>query len=239
MAEASFIIVNGKRFDFKDDNARTSIGSCTELETDTKHCLVDAINEVNKRLSDHLYSPISISSFSITNPSGGKAELGSTVENISLKWVLNKTPITLTLNGESIEVSDRTATVSGTSATLTATDERDATANSSVSVKFLNGVYYGAAPAPTEINSEFLWTLTKELTTSKTKTFNITVDSEEYLWYAVPTRFGTCSFVVGGFAGGVPLVDTIAFTNPSGYQEDYYVYRSVNPGIGTKRVEVS
>ena len=50
MAETSFIIQNGKRLDLKDSTARKSIGSCSELETETKHCLVMAINELNQKV---------------------------------------------------------------------------------------------------------------------------------------------------------------------------------------------
>ena len=46
MAETSFIIDNGRRLYLKDASARKSIGSCSELQTDTKHCLVHAINEL-------------------------------------------------------------------------------------------------------------------------------------------------------------------------------------------------
>ena len=46
MAETSFIIQNGRRLNLKDSSARKSIGSCSNLQTETKHCLVDAINEL-------------------------------------------------------------------------------------------------------------------------------------------------------------------------------------------------
>lgn len=46
MSEASFVVVNGKQFSLQDENARRSIGDCGNLQTSTKHCLVDAINEL-------------------------------------------------------------------------------------------------------------------------------------------------------------------------------------------------
>lgn len=49
MAETSYIIQNGRRLNLKDASARKSIGSCDELQTDTKHCLVHAINELNQK----------------------------------------------------------------------------------------------------------------------------------------------------------------------------------------------
>lgn len=50
MAETSFIIQNGKRLDLKDSTARKQIGSCDELQTETKHCLVMAINELCQKV---------------------------------------------------------------------------------------------------------------------------------------------------------------------------------------------
>lgn len=50
MAETSYIIQNGRRLNLKDSTARKQIGSCDELQTDTKHCLVMAINELNQKV---------------------------------------------------------------------------------------------------------------------------------------------------------------------------------------------
>ena len=52
MAETSYIIQNGRRLNLKDASARKSIGSCDELETDVKHCLVHAINELNRKFDE-------------------------------------------------------------------------------------------------------------------------------------------------------------------------------------------
>ena len=50
MAETSYIIQNGRRLNLKDSTARKSIGSCDELQTETKHCLVMAINELCQKV---------------------------------------------------------------------------------------------------------------------------------------------------------------------------------------------
>lgn len=52
MAETSYIIENGRRIKLKDATARKSIGSCDGLKTETKHCLVDAINELCEKIGD-------------------------------------------------------------------------------------------------------------------------------------------------------------------------------------------
>ncbi len=52
MAETSYIIQNGRRLNLKDSTARKTIGSCDELETEVKHCLVHAINELNQKVCE-------------------------------------------------------------------------------------------------------------------------------------------------------------------------------------------
>ena len=52
MSEATYIIRNGERQNIKDAAARKSIGSCSNLETETKHCLVDAINELCRKVGE-------------------------------------------------------------------------------------------------------------------------------------------------------------------------------------------
>jgi len=52
MAETSYIIQNGRRVNLKDISARRSIGSCSDLQTSAKHCLVDAVNELCKRIGN-------------------------------------------------------------------------------------------------------------------------------------------------------------------------------------------
>lgn len=52
MGETSYIIQNGRRLNLKDSTARKSIGSCDELQTETKHCLVMAINELCQKVGE-------------------------------------------------------------------------------------------------------------------------------------------------------------------------------------------
>ena len=52
MAETSYIIQNGRRLNLKDSVARKSIGSCDELQTETKHCLVMAVNELCQKVEE-------------------------------------------------------------------------------------------------------------------------------------------------------------------------------------------
>lgn len=201
------------------------------------------IEEIKKDIADILYKEISITAFS-ASPSS--AEIGSTVDTVNFVWSFNKVPVTVTLDGEEQPIGEGgRATYTGPGLksnkiwTLAAMDERAAKAEASASLSFLNGVYYGVKAAPGTYDSVFILGLTKELRSSKLTSINVNAGSGQYIYYCVPTRFGTCSFTVGGFSGGFSLVDTIAFTNASGHTENYYIYKSDNAGLGSTKVTIA
>ena len=204
------------------------------------------LSDLEKNVDDLIYEEITITSFS-ASPS--IAEIGSTVSSVVLSWSVNKTPKALTLDGSTIGANNSSKTVTGAFTTnktwtLKATDEREAAATKTVTLAFLNGIYYGVALEPTNYDSTFLLNgldagLNKTLKNSKLTSFSVTAAGDEYIYYCLPKRMGTCSFKVGGFDGGFSLVDTISFTNASGYTEDYYIYRSDNTGLGQTSVTVS
>ncbi len=204
----------------------------------TQTAATDRLAVVEQKLEDLMYEPIAITSF--TNDVN-TAEMGSTVNSVKLSWAFNKQPVTLTLDGMVIE-NPGAGLVSGNALTasktwiLAATDERGATATKTTTLSFLNGVYYGAGMDPLE---EGLVELTKALTNSRKRTFTVNATAGEYIWYALPVRLGQCTFKVGGFEGGFDLVATEDFTNPSGYTEQYYIYRSAKDNLGQTTVEVS
>lgn len=188
------------------------------------------------------YKPITINSF--TNDKN-TLEIGTKVTEITLNWTLSKNPKTMTIDSESITpVSTRTKTYSGQNITtnktytLKVTDEKDATATKTTSISFVNGVYWGAKAAPSNYDSAFILGLSKALQGSKGKTFTVDAAAGQHIFYAVQSRYGTCTFNVGGFDGGFTKVATIEFTNSSGYTESYDIYKSVNAGLGNTTVTV-
>ena len=188
------------------------------------------------------YVPIAINSF--TNNKNVQ-EMGVTITDVLLSWKLNKTPTTLTLDGEPLGTSDTSKQLTEQNITtnktwtLKATDSKDAEATKSTSITFYNGVYWGAKEAPSAIDSAFILTLTKGLQGNKTKTFTVAAAANQYIYYAVPSRDGEVSFNVGGFDGGFTKVQTLEFTNASGYSENYDVYRSDNASLGNTTVKCS
>jgi hypothetical protein len=49
---------------------------------------------------------------------------------------------------------------------------------------------------------------------------------------------GTSTFKANGFNGGFNSAKIVPFTNSSGYEEDYYVYRSVESGLGSGEIQI-
>lgn len=187
------------------------------------------------------YKEIDIINF-MTSPT--TFEKGSTVSSVTLSWLLNKTPVEQKLDSEIIDVSARIKTLTGLSLnsdktyTLTAKDEKGATDTATVTIRFYNGVYYGVAENQNEYSNEFIRNLPKSLQGSKSKTFTVTAGAGQYIYYAVPTSYGDCSFTVGGFEGGFSKVSTLYFTNESGYSENYDIYMSDNANLGNTTVTV-
>ena len=176
-------------------------------------------------LDDLLYTAIQITSF--TN-NVNTVEMGSTVDTVVLNWNYNKTPEELTLDGQGIDASLKTKTI----------DERDAEATRTTAITFLNGVYWGVGADQSSFDSAFILGLTKGLQSSKVKTFTVNAGASQHIYYAIPTRYGTPAFKVGGFEGGFAKAATIDFTNASGYMESYDIWKSDNAGLGNTTVEV-
>lgn len=211
-----------------------------ELDQGTK-TLPDALNELNRDLQ---YIPIEILTFSNNI---GVAEKGSALNELTLKWQLNKDPETILMNGQvradlktlrSLTLKDMALTADKTFM-LQVTDEKGKTAQKNTSVVFQNGVYYGVSEIPEEVNNTFVLSLSRSLQGSRTKIFSTTSTEGQYVWYAFPSRYGTPVFNVGGFDGGFTKAASISFTNASGYTEEYAVYRSDNSNLGTKTIKVT
>ena len=198
----------------------------------------DRLNNIERALDSLLYKAITISSFNITK---SVAEFGETLSNITLSWSFSKLPTYQRLDGVELDLSLRSLVVEGpiTSNKTFKIETSDGKTNvsRSVSISFLNGRYYGSRTEGT-YNSEFILSLNKQLATSKNTTFTTNCGDSQYIYFAIPSRFGTPTFSVGGFVGGFIKAATIDFTNFYGYTEKYDIYRSNNPSLGNKTVTV-
>ena len=204
------------------------------------------MNEIEDKLKAHqealdelLYVPLTIN---LTSNTQTALEIGTTINSVVFNWSYNKDVISQKFNNQDLEASLRSYTYnlpfnSNQSFKLEANDGKG-DFNKSISFNFLNGRYCGVSSSNI-YDSDFIKTLSKELSSSKGKTFTVDCGEGQFIFYCVPTRFGNCSFKVGGFEGGFNKVNTIEFTNASGYVESYDIYKSTNSNLGNTTVVVS
>lgn len=208
----------------------------------------DFTDEYRKTVDDLAYTAIAFMSASATNSSN---EIGSTVKDTVVTWSLNKEPesVTIKFGSEPVEDLDRSVRsksysgktiTSNTNIVISAVDERDAKAVRTVSITFQPRAYWGVVPNKESYeNADILGLSGNALTSSRARTINVNAGADEYILYAIPSSFGTPTFRINGFEGGFVKVETINFTNASGYSQNYDIYKSVNPNLGNTQVVIS
>lgn len=236
----------------------TGIDDKGNITLDASKIPYDDTQSVGDVLADLKYVAVGINSVS---NSVGTVEMGTKVRTVTISWTFNKAVIKgaqlnkADLTADELKAGKKTynypapaegstaadpALVTDTAFTLTATDNRGATATKSTSIYFRNGKYYGVGkPANADaIDNAFLLGMTKNLTDNFRGSFTVNATDGNYIFFAFPSRFGTPKFVVGGFEGGFAKVKTFDFTNASGYTESYDVYQSGNANLGDTTVVV-
>ncbi|HJB29738.1 MAG TPA: hypothetical protein IAA06_13240 [Candidatus Blautia faecavium] len=208
----------------------------------------DFSDEYKKIVDDLNYTKIAVNTMTATNSSN---EIGATVTETTVSWTLNKIPKTLKIKfgdeaEETLETSATSKSYTGKSITanttikLTATDERDATATKSATIGFQPKIYWGTADSKEAYTSEDILALEgSALASSKSKTFTVNADAGKHILFVSPSSFGTPSFNVGGFDGGFTKAGTVSHQNAQGYEQNYDVWKSVQPGLGRTTVKVS
>lgn len=232
---------NGNWFIGEEDTGKPSRGDGVE------EGITDRVETLEDKVAQLLYVAPAINSF--TNNVGTK-EKGATVTSVTFNWTLNKPMTKVEFNGtEEADAEGTTGTktlteqsiTSDTNFTLKVTDEKNATATKTTSIVFRNGLYTGVSSVTedAQINNAFVQGMTKALTNTRKKTFTVTAGEGEYIYFIIPTSFGTPAFKVGGFEGGFNKVKTFDYQNVEGYTESYDVWRSTNANLGNTTVEVS
>ena len=190
------------------------------------------ISELRQLIEDYHYTPITVSSLSI---SPTYADIKSTVTEVKATYKLSKDAVTMTIAGQSI--TDPAKLLGGTTQTVTltgswtkssqatqafkiiVTDERGTSANKSVNLTFANRAYYGAVAIPETLNEEFIKTQLGNgvITTTCARSIEVTAGADQYIYYAYPKRFGLASFTVGGFSGGFSGPTEVSVTSSYNY----------------------
>lgn len=109
-------------------------------------------------------------------------------------------------------------------------------------IYWYQNIHYGVYATGSTLDGSFISSkLTNTfLTGNKAITFNVTAGSGEYVWYAYRVLAGTPSFSVNDYNGGFQLAATgVAFTNASGFTEQYQIWRSDYPSLGSVTVVVT
>lgn len=199
----------------------------THEQVPTAKAVWDAIGGLLKDVADLKYVPIDITS--VAN-SIGTVELGKSIPEITLTWVVNKAPASQTVEGEAVDAAARSTVLTGPFAssktfTVTATDERDAKDTATTKIYFYNGVYYGALASGVVPDSAAVLALTRKLQSGRAATINYTPADGKRPSYACPTRYGTPKFVIGGFEYEWAKLGTIDFANGSGHTESYDIWQ--------------
>lgn len=206
----------------------------------------DFSDEYKQMIDDLAYVQIAVSSMTATNSSN---EIGATVTATDVSWTLNKEPKTQKIKfsseaEEALETSVRSKSYTGKSVTsnavikLTVTDERDASVSRQVTISFQPKVYWGVSNKASLESADILALASNALAGSRARTFSVNAGEGEYIYYAIPSSFGTPTFNVGGFDGGFVKVGTVSHQNASGYTQDYDVWKSVNAALGQTSVTV-
>ena len=173
-------------------------------------------------------------------------EKGTKVTAVNLAWSTNKTPTKLTLDGEEQpDVSVTKKALTGLTLTeakswkLEMTDEKGAKTSKTTGISFVNGVYFGVGTVDADgANKEFIAGLTKTLSTTAKRDYQFNAAAGQYCYIAFPASYGSVTPNIGGFDGGMSILTTFDYENPSGFTESYVVYRTTNAGFGNVTIKL-
>jgi len=223
-------------------------GTPVNLPIDTNDVLYrgDVLTGV---IDNILYLPLTIASFTA---SPAVYELGVILSSIQLSWSFNKAVVSQSITGVNVVpptlvTSDRASLVTlssisaNTTIFLTADDvtgDPNAAKVTSLSIAFVNRIYYGKR-TDAAINNAFLLSLSSDLVGVRNKSFTVSTGVSEFIYYACPVSYGVPTIKTNGFSGGLDLVSTFAFTNASGFTENYSVFKSPNDNVGSTLIDIT
>lgn len=213
--------------------------------SDMKEQLETLKQDVDDILAEIHYQNIDITAFSC--PGAGTYEIGTFVPAPNITWTLNKEPASQTINGEALDVTDRSKKYTGSitstnSYKLTVTGQKGEKAEKTGTFTFLNGVYYGVCNDGDDVE-DIMAGLSKKLQNSRGLTFTANAGSGQQHAFAMPNRspYGTPTFTDAETklsAGMYLAVENFDFTNSSGYTEKYNLWLSSRTGLGEMTIVV-
>lgn len=225
----------------KDPTVPSYIRDITEEDLENWRNDVEEVKKLRDDISRLQSSTIKVTNFSVTP---NIVEIGSVINSITLKWDTNFRVLTRQyLNDVEIpDITKRSRTLDGpftSSQTYTLKVEGD-DGNSDIKtteLKFLNNIYYGTEKLH-DINSSFINSLSKVLTENKQKGFTVVSREQEYIYIALPVRFGEPKFTIISEEADFELITKFDHENSSGYVEEYAVYRTTNVHLGQTTIRL-
>lgn len=218
----------------------------TPVNAANMNSIENRLNEYMEKLQEHqsILDELSYVDLviSLSSKTPTVQEKGTTLYEVTFTWTYNKDIVSQSFNGEILGKELRAFTYqtpfnTNKTFTLSASDSKKSFSKS-ISFSFLNGRYWGVSHE-TNYDSNFIMSLSKELSSSRSKTFTVNCGEGQHIYYCIPTSFGTPTFTVGGFSGGFSKVQTIQFTNSNGHTESYDIWKSTNSNLGSTTVTVS
>jgi len=225
----------------KDPTVPSYIRDITEEDVENWRNDVEEVKKLRDDMSRLQASTIKIIDFSVTP---NIVEIGSVINSITLKWDINFRVLTKQYLND-VEISDitkRSRTLDGpfTSSqtyTLKVEDDNGNSDIKTIDLKFLNNIYYGTEKLH-DINSSFINSLNSVLTENRQKGFTVVSRNQEYIYIALPTRFGDPTFTITTEEADFELITKFDHENSSGYVEEYAVYRTTNVHLGQTTVRL-
>lgn len=202
------------------------------------------ITNAQQALDELLYAPPSITSLT-SNPKAGNFEIGSTIiAPITFNWTVNKSIVNQILSDiGNVPIDTFTAQCDNSITnnkvfTLTVSDGKKS-ASRSLGFYFKHPKYWGASIIPDLYDNNFILNLSGyELSDSKASKFTVNASINQYIYFCIPSSWGTPIFNVGGFDGGFYKITELNFTNKSGHTEAYTIWRSDNQNLGSQTITV-
>ena len=191
-----------------------------------------AIKEILTRLD---WVDVAIESF-VVSPNQTQYEYGHTIPSNTLTFI-SLTDMSPTITDVSCVYNHD---LSNTKSFILTVGDGKTTVSKTIKISFDSKIYWGSATIPEELTSEWVLGLSNSMfATSKTGTYSFSVNTNEYAVICLPTSFGNISEVyIGGFATGVISVGQLNFTNASGGQKPYTVYRLEQHSLGAFSMDI-
>lgn len=226
----------------KDPTVPSYIKDLSQEEVDILLAMNDRVTELEEEVKRLKSSTIKIVKFNVTPMT---VEIGTVINSVKLEWDINFRNLTKQ-SIDDVEIPDltkRSRVIDGPftqSKEFTLKVEGD-DGNSDIrttEIKFLNNIYYGTEKIA-DINSDFINnSLNRVLSSSKVKGFTVISREQEYIYIALPVRFGEPTFEITTEVADFELIKKFQHENSSGYVEEYAVYRTTNVHLGQTTVRM-